>query len=183
MRGVPDFIGCGGLQRTERALRAFPPETDPSRSVRHCFPISSVTRPGNAARKPSSVPLPNEGAPATAKIAQEANSWRVRLQNLFPNHGRVASTGNYERSHRRFIRKKACKTPAPEEFCSADRGDLNPQTIRRICKLLIMHSAKPAGKTKKESLGHNLGTGKDHFLRTPGTSRPVPRRVADPRCF
>jgi hypothetical protein len=37
MRGVPDFIGCGGLQRTERAFRALPLGTDPSSRVKHCF--------------------------------------------------------------------------------------------------------------------------------------------------
>ena len=46
----------------------------------------------------------------------------------------------------------------PKEFLWCGEGDLNPQGIRGICKLLILHSAKPARNVKKALLGHNLGT-------------------------
>jgi hypothetical protein len=46
----------------------------------------------------------------------------------------------------------------PKEFLWCGEGDLNPQAIRRICKLLIPHPVKQAKTAKKAPLGHNLGT-------------------------
>ena len=46
----------------------------------------------------------------------------------------------------------------PKEFLWCGEGDLNPQAIRRIRNLLILHSAQPATKAKKAPPGHNLGT-------------------------
>ena len=46
----------------------------------------------------------------------------------------------------------------PKEFLWCGEGDLNSQHSRRICKLLIPHSATTARKVKKAGSGHNLGT-------------------------